>query len=36
MDTRDLKKVLAGIAITSLLAGSALFLDGCSKTGKSG
>ncbi len=36
MDARDLKKILAGIAVSSLLAGSALFLGGCSKAGKSG
>lgn len=36
MDARDLKKILAGIAVTSLLAGSVLFLDGCTKTGQSG
>jgi radical SAM modification target selenobiotic family peptide len=35
MDKRDLKKVLAGIAVTSLLAGSTL-LGGCDKGVKSG
>jgi hypothetical protein len=36
MDARDLKKILAGIAVTSLMAGSLLFLDGCTKTGLAG
>jgi radical SAM modification target selenobiotic family peptide len=36
MDARDLKKILAGITVSSLLAGSALFLGGCPEQGKSG
>lgn len=36
MDARDLKKILAGIAVSGLLAGSALFLAGCASKGKSG
>lgn len=35
MEASDLKKVLAGIAITSLLAGATLSMGGCA-TGKSG
>jgi radical SAM modification target selenobiotic family peptide len=29
MDTSDLKKILAGIAVTSLLAGATLSVGGC-------
>lgn len=35
MESSDLRKVLAGIAITSLLAGATLTVGGCA-TGKSG
>lgn len=35
MDGSDLKKVLAGVAIGSLLAGTALWVGGCAG-GKSG
>jgi radical SAM modification target selenobiotic family peptide len=36
MDARDLKMILAGIAVSGLLAGSTLLLGGCNKAGKSG
>lgn len=36
MDAGDLKKILAGIAVTSLLAGPAPLLAGGPEQGKSG
>jgi hypothetical protein len=36
MDARDLKRILAGIAISSLLAGPALVFGGSAGGGKSG
>jgi radical SAM modification target selenobiotic family peptide len=36
MDAKDLKKILAGVTLSGLLAGSALFLAGCARQSKSG
>ncbi len=35
MDSKDLKKMLAGLGIASLLAGISLTLPGCSQNGGS-
>ncbi|MBU0729028.1 MAG: selenobiotic family radical SAM modification target peptide [Proteobacteria bacterium] len=35
MDSKNLKKILAGLGIASLLAGAAFSITGCTKTGKS-
>lgn len=36
MEARDLKRILAGIAVSSLLASSALLIAGCNKGSNSG